>query len=558
MILSSLFAFFLEGLLVSDPSNHPHLRWLEPIVLLPALGYMAFVTPSKFRIFWGCAIAFIFGIIWITWLPTWPEPLSLDRFAPGQKYEVRGRAICDPIEIGTDDYLPVYISSYRKYFPEDATTYIGPGIYNGNWIFTKGTVVIKVPWSTHVLPGAEYRAKGILRIERELLNSSGVLRFMPRGMLYFTDENDGIVLTGAPSPFKTVLNALRYRLISHLSWGTDPIEGELINGITLGYRNSSRNSDWSKDFYNAGLSHLIVASGAQLSLLFMPFLFLLGRIKVRSSFLWVLLFMLGAILIIAAQLFGSEPSIERASIMGCMLLLSMGLKRRTFGLASLSAVGLFWLIKNPLLSRDAGFMLSMGASFGIVHISPPIMASWNRNTPLAPITSRRGPHRINELAIYQLRLCIRFLVACSATTLTAQLGVLPVLASMLGRISAGGFLANLPAVPLGQLVLILGALSGIAGFANPAFSIGINKMIAGPVSALLVVAHDFASLPYANSQIQPLPMWIMVPYYAVLVILVESRHFIKPQRKVVLAVLKSRPTQPAIKLDLDSDTPVPE
>jgi ComEC/Rec2-related protein len=551
MILSSLFASFLLGLLVSDPSNHTHLRWLEPLLLLPAFGCMVFVTPLKFRILWGCAIAFTFGIIWITWLPTWPEPLSIDRFAPGQLYEIKGRAASEPYEIGSDNFLPLYICRYRKYFPTETD------ISDQDWIPSSGAVVIKVPRSTYALPGAEYRAKGFLRIEPELLNSSGVLRFMPRAMLYFTSENDDIVLTGVPSPYKAAINALRYRLVSPLSWGTEPTEGELINGITLGRRNSSRDSGWSKDFYNAGLSHLIVASGAQLSLLFMPFLFLLGRIKVRSVSLWALLFILGAILIIAAQLFGGEPSIERASIMGCVLLLSMGMKRRTFGLASLSAVGFFWLIKNPLLSRDAGFMLSMGASFGIVHISPPILAAWNRNTPLAPIASPRGPHRLNEIAVYQVRRTIRFLVACSTTTLTAQLGVLPVLASMLGRISMGGFLANLPAVPLGQIVLILGASSGIAGFMNPSFSIGINKIIAVPVYALMVVAHDFAALPYANSQIKPLPMWIIVPYYVGLTILVESRHLFKKRRSRVPVRPTSRQTEHAVDIELHGDTPVP-
>jgi hypothetical protein len=232
MILSSLFTSFLFGLLISDPSNQPHLSCLEPMAVLVGLGFIVAISPSRFRLILACLIAFFFGVIWITWLPTWP---ALIEQAQGKKCAIRGRTVCEAFDIGSSRFLPVSINSIN----------IPP---HDEWVPSKGVVVLRISRSDYAEPGSELQACGILSTESELLHSAGVLRFMPRAILDLGGESGGVTLTGKPGLIKAPMNALRYRLVSHLSWGTGASEAELITGITMGRQSSSRNTDWSKDF----------------------------------------------------------------------------------------------------------------------------------------------------------------------------------------------------------------------------------------------------------------------------------------------------------------------
>jgi ComEC/Rec2-related protein len=531
-------------LLISDPSNQTRLVWPEAAVILAGLGILFILSPARLRIVVSCCIAFFIGIVWVSWLPTWPAPLDDTGNPSGPGCIIEGRAVSDAIDCPLGRFLPLSLKAIRIESSDS-----GSDDGNDGWAPARGVVLVRMSRYSVATPGAMYLARGHPTADLEQLHGPICLRYRARAFFNPDSERNCVVKIEDPPPTSAALNALRYHLASHLSWSLEDSEGELVAGITFGRRGRRLSGDWTKDFYSAGLSHLIVASGAQLSLLFMPILLLLSRVRIHRVARGVLLGLLGTLLVGFAKLLGGEPSIIRACVMGCVMLLSMGLGRRTFGLSSLSAAGWFWLIQNPLLSRDTGFMLSLGASFGIIYFTPPVIEAWTRHTPLPPFSSIRAPRGIVGMGVHSVRTTVRFIVFCSITTLSAQMGVLPILAMMAGRLSPAGFLANLLAVPLGQFVLLLGALSGLAGFACPAFSLGINKILEWPTCALMAVAHDFARLPALDAKTHPLPSWSAILYYAVLVTLVEYWRYRRMLR--LTKPVKSTETRPAKSTEME-------
>jgi competence protein ComEC len=142
------------------------------------------------------------------------------------------------------------------------------------------------------------------------------------------------------------------------------------------------------------------------------------------------------------------------------------------------------------------------------------------DSPSMPI--RAGvPAFIEDNFSSWLKRIVRFLVTCAITTVSAQLGVMPILAATLGRLSIAGIMSNLFAVPLGQMILVLGAISGIGGFISPAVALFLNKVLGITAGALMTVAHDFARIPWSNAPVSPLPVWAAAVFYLGLAIAVE-------------------------------------
>ncbi|MCX6646924.1 MAG: ComEC/Rec2 family competence protein [bacterium] len=534
MKLAILFASFLLGLLTGADDRFSELSLL-PFILIAASLIPIFIRqiPSFFHIvFFGLA-SFFLGMIWIIQLPTWPKPLNPVNPTPGRVCTIIGTATGSEFECSGGRFLPVSIEIFNDGNPPDETCGT-----QGQWIYESGIVLAVVPRDFVGLPGARYEIHGFLDNSPDTLQGPFLLRYSPRAIIRPLSFGPYVNKIDEPDDLANFSNRLRYRLMSHLSWGISLRESELVAGITFGRKGRRISGSWANDFYQAGLSHLIVASGAQVSLLFLPIMFFLTLIRLPKILNLIFLACLAFILFGFAKLLGGEPSILRAAVMGTILLLSLGLERRTFGLSTLVATGWFWLLANPLLIRDIGFLLSFGACFGIIYLSPPLFEkflSGNQRLVFAPGLSIMSI--VINSCIYTLRWLQRLFTGLSIITITAQIGVVPILACTIGRISLSGFIANLIAVPIAQIILYLGALSGVGGFVSPIISMKINYILDFLARILMEVAHGFASIPFANLPIDPLPAVFAVIWYLFFILLIENWR-IGYRRRIIYKIIK--------------------
>jgi len=195
------------------------------------------------------------------------------------------------------------------------------------------------------------------------------------------------------------------------------------------------------NFRAAGLTHLLVASGTQVSLMV---LMILGLFKVLGLRRFpVLLFLLLLILLaVYALLVGGAASIWRAFIAGICVALALLLGRPIDMLSLWCFAAAALLSIDPLQIFDLSFQLTFAATFGLIVIAPAILKFIQDRYKS---TFAQG---IISIGIY---------------TLAAQLAVLPMLIYHFQRFSLAGLGTNFVGIPIAGILVG----SGIIGITVP-------------------------------------------------------------------------------------------
>jgi ComEC/Rec2-related protein len=252
------------------------------------------------------------------------------------------------------------------------------------------------------------------------------------------------------------------------------------------------------------LTHILVASGTQVSLLILLLAILFCR--VYADFTWrSMLLNAGqfgltlAIVLAYAALTGFETSIARALAMGTLVLVGRLFHREADGLTSLAQSGLILLVLNPLALSSSGFLLSFGATLGLIYAAGVVF-------PLAAPWGRLPRHAAQTLA----------------TTGGAQLFVAPVLAYSFQQLSLWGLLSNLVAIPTSFALLIAGGVCSLGLSAVPVIGVMGSWIVYGLCFALDWEARLFAALPGSNLAV-PQPTWWWIAAYYTLLLLAGER-----------------------------------
>jgi len=233
------------------------------------------------------------------------------------------------------------------------------------------------------------------------------------------------------------------------------------------------------DFRVAGMSHILVASGTQISYLL---LLLLGFSKLVSLRRGGLLLFVLPILFFYAALAGGAPSIWRATIGGIFIAWAVLAGRDIDGLSLLSLALIVLAILDPLQLLSLSFQLSFAAAWGLIAFAP---------------TLRIWAQRVLGKSI------LTDFVAFSAG---AQAGVLPIALYHFGRVSLAGIGANLLGVPLAGVLVA----TGIAGLVFPLAA--LNGFL---TNGIVNVAVFMARLPGAQIEQPPVGLLLIMMIYSV-------------------------------------------
>ncbi|GGV03810.1 membrane protein [Actinomadura cremea] len=228
--------------------------------------------------------------------------------------------------------------------------------------------------------------------------------------------------------------------------------------------------DLADDFRTAGLTHLLVVSGANLAIVIgavVGLCRLAGLGRRRAPPLAVLA--VCAFVVVARP----EPSVLRATVMGVVGLLALFTGRRRQGLPALGAAVLLLVLIDPALARSYGFALSVAATAGLLVLAPPWRDRLARYLP--------GP-----------------LADALAVAAAAQTAVTPILVMLSGEVGVVSVFANLLAAPAVAPATLLGALAAVIA----PFSLPPARLLVRPaglaVGWIIAIARITADLPYAT------------------------------------------------------------
>ena len=255
----------------------------------------------------------------------------------------------------------------------------------------------------------------------------------------FDVETMGAVSQGSLSRASPVERAA-HRVRDVLGRGArtmDPDVAALFAGLVYG-DDTGQSSAMIERFRRSGLAHLTAVSGQNVAYVLAMSTPILSRLR-RP---WRLAATV-VILVWFAVVTRHEPSVIRAAVMAGVSATVAASGRRHAGLQILAIAVTIALVVDPFLAWSVGWWLSVSGATGLIVLSPLVFAT---------VSSGAEPGW-----------SARWIVPMIA----AQIGVLPVSAAVFGVPSALSIPANLLAVPVAGLVMLIGLPAALVAGVAP-------------------------------------------------------------------------------------------
>ncbi len=283
----------------------------------------------------------------------------------------------------------------------------------------------------------------------------------------------------------------------------DDVEG-FARALLLGDR-TGIDYETNMTFEVSGVSHVIAVSGMHVSILFGLVYLLTGRRRILTAVIGI------PVLVLFAAMAGFTPSITRACIMQCILLLSMVFSREYDQMTSLGTSVLVMLAINPMVITSVSFQLSAGCMAGIFLFAAPIRR-WLMDE------SRLG--RWNGRAVQGLSTSV-------AVTLGAMVFTMPLTAWHFGSVSLIGILTNLVTLWLISVVFYGVLLVCLFGTFSTWMAGFLGLLLEVPVQLVLWLTDILSQVPLAAVYTKSvyIVLWLIFVYALVgMYLLLRQQH----------------------------------
>jgi len=297
-------------------------------------------------------------------------------------------------------------------------------------------------------------------------------------------------LSGGPTYW---LNSFQNYLSGVLSSVLPEPQAGLLGGILLGMRKGI-GAKLSQDFTTAGVSHILVLSGYNITIVAEALLYVFSYL----SRFWG-----GTLGIFSIVLFGLVAGggmvVWRSVLMACIALYAR-LTGRLYNTASaIMAVAVILSLWRPnSLVADFGLQLGFLALLGLVYLSPIIeeklFARWPKKSLFKEIAS---------------------------TTIGAQMAVLPLIWLKTGQLTLIGFISNLAVLPLVPHIMNIGFWAMLFGAISPILAWPFRVATHFLLSLVIYLVKFFASLPLGTLSVSVSVIFVALMYLFILVVAVK-------------------------------------
>ena len=253
------------------------------------------------------------------------------------------------------------------------------------------------------------------------------------------------------------------------------------------------------DFTTTGLIHILSVSGAHIALV-AGLLRWLGNWLRLGSLTTAMLAALGVMAY--ACMSGLTPPVIRSAVMGLISLAAVAAGRETYAPAALAVTALGMLVYQPLLLYDISFQLSFGATAGLVFLYQRTLG-WVSRLPA-------------------------WVAGPLAVTVSAQLGVLPLIAWHFNSFPPISVVANIVVLPIIELVIILGLAGVMIFMVVPGLGNILFVMSSLLIGCVIMLTALLAALPFSSVYIPSVGLTGSGCYYLLLAWIYGWRPFRSP------------------------------
>lgn len=275
-----------------------------------------------------------------------------------------------------------------------------------------------------------------------------------------TDYQDIVISDGYIKFDEKVRLAVKEKLYQNMSERNAGISYAVLFGDKSGVDQTIESA-----YQSSGIIHVLTVSGLHVGFLISLIFFVLKLCRVNK---YVRFVATSIFIFFYAYLCGFSPSVLRAGIMAIVLMISKLTMRKYDNLNSLGIAGFAICLFSPLSALDIGFQMSFFCVASIFMISP----------ILTRLLAKVVPYKISSLL---------------ALSISAQIGIIPIIASFGANLNIFSILANLIVVPLFSIIypilFLLSFFSTFLPFLSPLLCI---------VDYLLIFVNLMASF-FGNS-----------------------------------------------------------
>ena len=358
---------------------------------------------------------------------------------------------------------------------------VRPESVNGEAIAGSKNIIVSVDRFTHVAYGDRIEAIATLEAPESFETDSGRTFDYPKylwahGVSYeLPFAHITVGESGHGNPIVSELLFIKHGLITGLERALPEPYAALSEGLLLGEKQSLGDKLYDA-FRRAGVVHIIVLSGYNVSVLIESVLFISLRFLPRLAGYGIA----GLFVVAFTIMTGASETTIRAAIMALLMMVARVLRRPASALRGLLIAAAVMALFNPfVVLYDLSFQLSILATLGLILFSDAI--------------AKRLPFIPEKFGFREIM----------STTLATQITVLPLLILSVGAVSLVFLPANaliLTPIPLAMLLsffaalvaLMVPALATIAAF--PAYLI---------LAYVITLASFFGTLPFSIIEIPP-------------------------------------------------------
>lgn len=307
-----------------------------------------------------------------------------------------------------------------------------------------------------------------------------------------------VIPAGARNGWRSAVDDARDAINGTLRAALPPPLAGLAQGMVSGERHAT-DGRLRDDLNTTSLSHLIVVSGANLTLLTAIFMagsgWLVGRRAAAS------LAIVGALAYAAFA--GGEPPVLRALGIALVFTLAHLLGRGRSAIDAVAIAAGVMIALDPQILRDVSFQLTLAGTLGLVLFMPSLV-----QRQLAGADGVRAA-----------------VIAVALVSLVAMLATMPLIAWHFQRVSLIGLLANIVVAPLFAWMFLGSFAVGIVGLASETIAGIISWPLAWlPLRWLQLVAETGSQVPGAALAVRDFgPLHAAVIYLAILAAAVRPR-----------------------------------
>lgn len=296
----------------------------------------------------------------------------------------------------------------------------------------------------------------------------------------------------------------------------DPLSAAIVAAVLIGDR-TGLPDDIRIRLQAAGTYHVIAISGGNIAILAglsFGLLFLFG-VAGRTAALFTLLLLMAYAAVVTAG-----ASVWRATLMAALYLAARVFDHRSPPWHAMGVAAALVVCARPLDVRDAGFILTFGATAALLEAPA-----------LAALRLRRGRADPHHAALKSG--LSRWLVASLIASAAVEVVLLPVGASSFSRVTSAGLVLNLVAVPLMSVVQVAGTVVSLMD------SAGVVAHPAGWSAHLAARGIVWSSqlvdvVPWLTTRVPPPPLALILVYYASLAMTLVCRRWARATGILVL------------------------